>query len=138
MHLNWINFVTVLSVKKMNFHHMGHTNFPSTAAVASKDWSNYSDHLEIPSLVKDLNSFSTVCINELDKFNLIRWFNFRNTTASKVVKSDPKIIISLLLLSLSLSPRRTIFYSSTLQHSSLSWFSRFLWSTCSEDGESPK
>ena len=35
----------------MNFHHMSHTNFPSSAAVASKDWSNYSDHLEIPSLV---------------------------------------------------------------------------------------
>jgi hypothetical protein len=35
----------------MNFHHMGHTHFPSSAAVASKDWSDYSDHLEIPSLV---------------------------------------------------------------------------------------
>ena len=38
-------------MKKMNFHHMGHTVFPSNAAIASKDWSNYSDHLEIPSLV---------------------------------------------------------------------------------------
>ena len=29
---------------------MGRIIFPSSAAIASKHWSNYQDHLEVPSL----------------------------------------------------------------------------------------
>ena len=40
----------VLSVKKVSFRHMGRTVFPSSAATASKFWSDYTDRVEIASL----------------------------------------------------------------------------------------
>ena len=40
----------VLSVKKVNFQHMGRTHFPSKAAVASEFWSRFGDYVEIASL----------------------------------------------------------------------------------------
>jgi hypothetical protein len=49
--LNILNcFSPVMSVKGVNFGHMSRMKLPSVAAVASKNWSNYSDFVEIPSL----------------------------------------------------------------------------------------
>lgn len=40
-----------MSVKKVNFRHMSHLHFPSTASKATKDWVSYHDTLDMPSLV---------------------------------------------------------------------------------------
>lgn len=42
---------SVMSVKKVNFHHMHHLRFPSPASRATKDWTNYEDTLDVPSIV---------------------------------------------------------------------------------------
>ena len=41
----------MLSVKKLNFHHMSHLRFPSLASKSTKEWTDYHDHADIPSLV---------------------------------------------------------------------------------------
>ena len=41
----------MLSVKKLNFHHMSHLRFPSLASKSTKEWTDYRDHADIPSLV---------------------------------------------------------------------------------------
>ena len=40
----------MLSVKKVNFRHMGRTKFPSREATASHLWSDYTDRVDIASL----------------------------------------------------------------------------------------
>ena len=41
----------MLSVKKLNFHHMSTLRFPSLASKSTKEWTDYRDHADIPSLV---------------------------------------------------------------------------------------
>ena len=41
----------VMSVKKVNFHHMTHLRFPSPASKATQEWSDYEDTVDVPSLV---------------------------------------------------------------------------------------
>lgn len=40
-----------MSVKKVNFRHMTHLRYPSKASKATKEWMNYTDTVDIPSLV---------------------------------------------------------------------------------------
>ena len=40
-----------MSVKKVNFRHMTHLRYPSKASKATKEWQNYTDTVDIPSLV---------------------------------------------------------------------------------------
>ena len=40
-----------MSVKKLNFLHMTRLHFPSAASRATRDWSDYTDQAEVPSLV---------------------------------------------------------------------------------------
>ena len=44
------NLVSVIAVKKLNFRHMSHIHFPSAASKATKDWMNYSDRVDVPTL----------------------------------------------------------------------------------------
>ena len=38
-------------MKKLNFHHMSTLRFPSLASKSTKEWTDYRDHADIPSLV---------------------------------------------------------------------------------------
>jgi len=40
-----------MTVKRLNFHHMSHLRFPSAAARATREWLDYDDAVDVPSLV---------------------------------------------------------------------------------------
>ena len=42
---------SVMSVKRLNFHHMSHLRLPSAASRSTRDWSSYTDSADVPSIV---------------------------------------------------------------------------------------
>ena len=50
LHLYFLFYLLVMSVKGVNFGHMNKLRLPSPAATASENWSNFTNMVEIPSL----------------------------------------------------------------------------------------